>query len=89
MTRYAVQCFVPTYDQAVVIVEADSLEEACEKGILKARTQGKWEGLDIYGTTFVEGIASNPSDDPYDDIHSRSLEVPSKYAEGAKGWDGT
>jgi len=88
MTRFAVQCLVPTYDQAVVIVEADSLEQACEKGIQKARTEGEWEGLTIYGTTFVDGIAPDPSDDPYDDICNRSLEVPAKYAEGGNGWDG-
>jgi len=43
MPRFAVQCMVATYDQTVVIVEAESLKDACVKGIETARTQGKWE----------------------------------------------
>ena len=89
MTRYAIQCLVPTYDQAVVIVEADSLEEACQKGIEKARTEGEWEGLTVYGKVFVDGVAPNPSDDPFDDISNSETEVPQAYCEGANFWEAT
>ena len=89
MARFAVQCLVATYDQTVVIVEAESLEDACVKGIETARTQGKWEGLDIYGNTFVEGVAQNPSDDPLDDIYNGSLEIPIRYSEDGIGRDWT
>ena len=90
MTRYAVQCYVPTYDMPVVIVEADSLEEACIKGHAKAITEGEWEGLCVYGTTFVEGVAVNPDpDDPLDSVYNRPLDVRPRFAEGGNGWDGT
>lgn len=90
MTRFAVQCFVPTYDMALVIVEADSLEEACIKGRVKAITEGEWEGLCLYGDVFVEGLAADPdSDDPYGSVLSHPLDVPPQFAEKGHCWDGT
>jgi len=76
MPRFAVQCMVATYDQTVVIVEAESLKDACVKGIETARTQGKC-------------VAQNPSDDPLDDIYNGSLEIPIRYSENGIGRDWT
>lgn len=84
MTRYAVQCLVATYDMAVVIVEADTLDADCAAGIEQARTQGKWDGLDIYGPIFVDGIAATPGDDPLDDIYNIPINVSPNYAESGQ-----
>jgi len=89
MPRFAIQCMVATYDQALVIVEAENLEAACVKGIEKARTQGDWEGLEIYGNTFVDGAVVSPSDDPLDDIYNGSLDIPVRYSEDGIGRDWT
>ena len=80
MTRWTVQCTYAAYYANTVVVEAESLEEACERAIADANDDPGWKALDDCGPTFVDAIAKGDVADPWTDFRS-SLPVPSRYGE--------
>jgi hypothetical protein len=80
MTRWTVQCTYAAYCANTVVVEADTLDQACERAIAKANDDPGWKSLDDGGPTFVDAIAEGDAADPWTDFCS-SLPVPSRHSE--------
>ncbi len=87
MTRYAIQCMAKTYVMTTVIVEADTLEDACKKGIYASDNECDWDNVDCYGPTFVDGIVKDPSGDPLSDLCDSQVDIPVHYSEDGIGRD--
>ncbi|MBU6296601.1 MAG: hypothetical protein KGJ79_18145 [Alphaproteobacteria bacterium] len=79
MKRWTVQCTYAAYYANTVVVEADTIEQACEQAIAQANDDPCWKSLDDCGATFVDAIAEGDAD-PWTDFRS-SLPVPSAYCE--------
>lgn len=61
--KYTIQCLFPTWSSNTVTVEADTVDEACEKAITEANDDGdSWKSLDDCGDTFVQRIVEGDHD---------------------------
>lgn len=80
MKRWTVQCTYAAYYSNTVMVEADTIEQACEQAIAQANEDPCWKLLDDCGPTFVDAMAEGGDADPWTDFRS-SLPVPSRYCE--------
>jgi len=83
MTRYAVQCYLPYYDETVVLVEAGSREGACKAALEKACREGDWNRIDDPGEPFVVEIAENPDEhDLWQAVYDTpGASVPAQYSQ--------
>ncbi|HEV2561179.1 MAG TPA: hypothetical protein VGT78_03470 [Rhizomicrobium sp.] len=80
MKRWTVQCSFAAYDAKIVVVEAETLEEALEKAIAKANESDGWFALDVSGNTFVDAAAVGDDVDPWKEFES-SLPIPARFTE--------
>ena len=80
MKRWTVQCSFAAYDAKIVVVDADTLDEALEKAIAEANASDGWFALDVSGNTFVDAVAVGDDVDPWKEFES-SLPVPARFTE--------
>ncbi|MBI1331230.1 MAG: hypothetical protein GC166_15140 [Alphaproteobacteria bacterium] len=80
MKRWTVQCTYAAYYANTVVVEAESLDQACERAIAEANDDPCWKSLDDCGPTFVDAIGEGDAADPWTGFRS-ALPVPSAYCE--------
>ena len=80
MKRWTVQCSFAAYDAKIVVVEAETLDEALEKVIAKANESDGWFALDVSGNTFVDAAAEGDDVDPWKEFES-SLPIPARFTE--------
>lgn len=80
MKRWTVQCTYAAYYANTVVVEAATLDQACERAIAEANDDPCWKSLDDCGPTFVDAIAEGDVADPWTGFRS-SLPVPGAYSE--------
>ena len=80
MRRWTVQCSFAAYDAKIVVVNAETLDEALEKAIAKANESDGWFSLDVSGNTFVDAVAEGDDVDPWKEFES-SLPIPARFTE--------
>jgi len=80
MKRWTVQCSFATYDAKIVVVDAETLDEALEKAVAKANESDGWFALDVSGNTFVDAAAEGDDVDPWKEFES-SLPIPARFTE--------
>ena len=80
MTRpWTVQAGYAAWYANTVTVEADTLDEALEKGIEAANEDSaRWKVLDHCGETFVQAVSEGAGADPWGE---GSLPVPGRFSE--------
>ena len=81
--HYTVAVRAATYSENVLIVEADSPEEACQKAVEGANFDDAWDTLDDSGPLFVAGLAQGKDVALVTDGESL-IPIPPHYREGAK-----
>jgi hypothetical protein len=84
MTRYTVQCGFASYDAKIVVVDADTLDQALEKAVFEADDGCGWESTDIVGNTFVDAVAQGDDVDLWSD-DARHLTIPARFTERGEG----
>jgi hypothetical protein len=62
MPIYTIQCGFADYNGNTVVVEAETVEEACRKAIEEANDSSAWKRLDDCGGTYVDAIVEGESD---------------------------
>lgn len=78
--RFTVQCGYPAWYSNTVVVEAETIEEACERAIEAANESSAWRSTDYCGPTSVDALAEGDDVDPWSPAGSR-LEVPARFTE--------
>lgn len=77
---FTVQCGYATWYAITVIVEAQTVADACERAIEAANEQDGWRSIDDCGPTFIECLAEGDDIDLWAQ-ETPTLDVPNAYAE--------
>ena len=80
MTSYSVQCQYAAYHYALVSVEADTIEDACQAAIDQADSGERWRSSDHVGDAYIAAICEGADLDPWNGPVS-DLPIPDKFAE--------
>jgi hypothetical protein len=84
MTRHwTVQCGYAAYYSNVVIVEAETIDEALTLAVETANDSSAWKSIDHCGDTFIDAIAEGEDVDPWTDDSRSRLAVPFAHTEAA------
>ena len=82
--KYTVQCGFADYNANTVTVDADSVDEACERAIAAADVGDGWKRIDDAGPTFVDAVARS-EDDAWDE--QAACAIPAVHRRGADHYD--
>jgi len=80
---WTVQCSYAAYYSNVVVVEADTLDEALAIAVEAANDSDAWKAIDHCGNTFVDAVAQGQDVDPWTDTSCSQLDVPFARTEAA------
>ena len=80
---WTVQCSYAAYYSNVVVVDADTLEQALAIAIDKANGSAAWKAIDHCGNTFVDAGAQGQDVDPWTEASCSQLDVPFARTEAA------
>ena len=80
MTVWTVECGCAAYDYAVVVVEADTLDEALTKAVEGAGDSSDWTSRDQCGPVHVDAVAPGRDVRPWRNGRS-VLPIPDRFTE--------
>lgn len=80
MKTWTVQCGYAAYYANVVVVQAETLDQALEKAIAEATMDTSWEALDVGSPTFVDAAAEGADADPWRGACS-AIPIPPRFTE--------